>query len=141
MAVVRSVRRGLRSVPGNGLGYGALHHLGEPGSPGAALADRRAPQVLFNYHSQVDDIVQTEGRSLYQAFHDPIGQEQDGGEQVVQLLEVVGAARDGVLAFDWYYSTNRHDEATVRAVAEDFRTALRSIARHCDPTLGEGMDG
>ncbi|TMR18529.1 non-ribosomal peptide synthetase, partial [Nonomuraea zeae] len=129
-AVVRSVRRSLRAVPGNGLGYGALRHLGD-----TELAGRRSPEVLFNYHSQIDEITRTDGRSLYHAFHDTVGQEQDPGERVLHLLEVVGAAEGGALAFDWHYSEALHDRGTVERVAGDFLAALRSIARSCDPTI------
>ncbi|MEU7861010.1 amino acid adenylation domain-containing protein [Nonomuraea sp. NPDC049141] len=131
-AVVRSVRRCLRSVPGNGLGYGALRHLGPADS---ALAGRGSPQALFNYHSQIDEITRTDGRSLYHAFHDTIGQEQHPDEQVVHPLEIVGAAEEGRLMFNWHYSTGLHDRATVERVAEDFRTALRSLARFSDPGI------
>ncbi|WP_052422677.1 non-ribosomal peptide synthetase [Nonomuraea candida] len=129
-AVVRSVRRALRALPGNGLGYGALRHLGD-----TELTGRRSPEVLFNYHSQIDEITRTSGRSLYHAFHDTIGQEQDPGERVLHPLEVVGAAQGGVLAFDWHYSVALHDRETVERVAGDFLAALRSIARSCDPTI------
>jgi amino acid adenylation domain-containing protein/non-ribosomal peptide synthase protein (TIGR01720 family) len=128
-AVVKAIRRSLRAVPGNGLSYGALRHLGE------ALPDRTPPQVLFNYHSQIDEITRTDGRSLYHAFHESVGQEQNPDEQVVQLLEVVGVAQDGRLSFDFYYSTNVHDQATIERVAGEFRTALGALARLSDPTV------
>ncbi|OPG13064.1 non-ribosomal peptide synthetase [Microbispora sp. GKU 823] len=128
--VVRSVRRSLRALPGNGLGYGALRHLGR-----FPLTGRGTPQVLFNYHSQIDEITRTDGRSLYHAFHDTIGQEQHPDERVIHPLEVVGAAQGGRLSFDWHYSEGLHDRATVERVAGDFLGALRSLARSCDPAI------
>lgn len=83
---------------------------------------------MFNYHSQIDEITRTDGRSLYHAFHDSIGQEQNPDEQVVQALEIVGAARDGRLAFEWYYSVNLHEPATVERLAQDLAAALTEIA-------------
>ncbi|WP_284740330.1 non-ribosomal peptide synthetase [Amycolatopsis sp. RTGN1] len=139
-AVVKAVRRSLRAVPANGLSHGALRYLSRPGAPAAALAERAAPPVLFNYHSRIDEITRTDGRSLYHAFHEGIGQEQDSGERVVQQLEVVGAAQDGRLGFDWHYSVNVHDRATVERVAAEFRQALGALARHSDPDLGEVVD-
>ena len=139
-AVIRSVRRSMRAVPGNGLAHGALRHLSPPGSPAAALADRTPPPVMFNYHSQIDDITRTDGRSLYHAFHDSVGQEQNPGEQVVQALEIVGAAQDGKLGFDWYYSVNMHDPATIERLAQEFRAALVALARHSDPGLRPAED-
>jgi non-ribosomal peptide synthase protein (TIGR01720 family) len=139
-AVVKAVRRSLRAVPVNGLSHGALRYLSPPGSPAAALAGRAAPPVLFNYHSRIDEITRTDGRSLYNAFHEGIGREQDPGEQVVQQLEVVGAAQDGRLGFDWHYSVNVHHRATVERVAGEFRRALGALARHSDPGLDEEAD-
>jgi amino acid adenylation domain-containing protein/non-ribosomal peptide synthase protein (TIGR01720 family) len=128
-AVVRSVRRQLRAVPGKGLGHGLLRHL-SPSAP--ELARRPRPQVVFNYHSQVDEVMRTEGRSLYRAFHDTIGQEQDPAEHVTHLVEVVGAVQGGRLSFTWHYSGNVHHEATIAGVATAFQDALVALARHCE---------
>ncbi|MFD1542539.1 non-ribosomal peptide synthetase [Nonomuraea guangzhouensis] len=130
--IVRTVREQLRAIPGNGLGYGVLRHLSPPGSPGAALSSRPAPQVAFNYHGQADAAGDSGGGFL-RAFHDPIGCEQSPLEHADHLLEVVGAIRDGRLSFDWYYSENLHDRATVDRLAETLLTALRSLARHAGP--------
>ncbi|MFJ8755093.1 amino acid adenylation domain-containing protein [Streptomyces sp. NPDC102441] len=133
-AVVRSVRRCLRAVPGNGLGYGALRHLA--GSTGTPAVEHAPPAVLFNYHSQTEEITRTAGRSLFHAFHDPIGQEQDDRERVVQALEVVGAVEGGRLGFDLYYSVDLHEPATIARAGSELAAALRSIARLCEPALG-----
>ncbi|WP_282692101.1 non-ribosomal peptide synthetase [Streptomyces sp. CC208A] len=132
-AVVRSVRRCLRAVPGNGLGHGALRHLAGTGTP---PAEHTPPAVLFNYHSQTQEITQTADRSLFHAFHEPIGREQDDRERVVQALEVVGAVEDGRLGFDLYYSVDLHEPDTIERVGSELVAALRSIARLCDPALG-----
>ncbi|WP_441249545.1 amino acid adenylation domain-containing protein [Kitasatospora sp. McL0602] len=132
-AVVRSVRRSLRAVPGNGLGYGALRHLAGAGTP---LAEHAPPAVMFNYHSQTEEITQIADRSLFHAFHDPIGEEQDDRERVVQALEVVGAVEGGRLGFDLYYSVDLHEPGTIERVGAELVAALRSIARLCDPALG-----
>ncbi|MFD4315427.1 amino acid adenylation domain-containing protein [Streptomyces sp. NPDC058548] len=134
-SVVRSVRGCLRAVPGNGLGYGALRHLAGSGTPSA---EHTPPAVLFNYHSQTEEITRTVDRSLFHAFHDPIGQEQDDRERVVQALEVVGAVEGGRLGFDLYYSVHLHEPETIARVGSELVGALRSIARFCEPTLGAG---
>ncbi|MFD9741433.1 amino acid adenylation domain-containing protein [Umezawaea sp. NPDC059074] len=125
-AAVKAVRRTLRAVPGKGLGHGLLRRLrGTPGLPGKS-------EVLFNYHGQVDGSASADPGALVHAFRDPIGSEQDAAGPRTHLLEVVGAAKDGVLAFEWYFSGHVHDPATVRRVAEDFRAALRSVAAHLE---------
>jgi amino acid adenylation domain-containing protein/non-ribosomal peptide synthase protein (TIGR01720 family) len=138
--IIKSVRGQLRATPGDGLGYGLLRYLSGPDSPGAALAARREPQVAFNYHGQADANGGPDG-DLYHAFHDPIGREQSPLEHADHLLEIVGAIREGRLTFDWYYSENVHDRATVERLAEDFAAALRSVARQAEPRGGTSRPG
>ncbi|HEU5161118.1 MAG TPA: condensation domain-containing protein, partial [Streptosporangiaceae bacterium] len=128
--LVRAVRRQLRAVPGNGLGFGALRHLGAPevrerlNGPG--------PQVVFNYLGQWDARSAAEpGEGLYQGAHSSLGQEHDPAEHTVPALEVIGAAQEGRLEFAWYYRPDLYDRSTVAAIANDFGEALRSIAREC----------
>ncbi|WP_260636943.1 non-ribosomal peptide synthase/polyketide synthase [Streptomyces angustmyceticus] len=129
-ALVKSVRRQLRAVPGNGLGFGALRTHG-PAEVRERLDRTGRGQVVFNYLGQWDArpgggadgaLVRTEHGSFGQD-HDP----RDGGSH---LLEAVGAVQDGRLAFTWHYRPDIHEEATVRAVADDFAEALRRIAQH-----------
>jgi amino acid adenylation domain-containing protein/non-ribosomal peptide synthase protein (TIGR01720 family) len=129
-ALLKSVRRQLRAVPGNGLGYSALRYLSAPGALGAVLAGRARPQVLFAYHGRADSASAGADSVLYHAFHPPIGQEQNPAERLSHLIEVVGAVQDRKLSFTWYYSRNAHHRATMERVAEDFRDTLRFIARY-----------
>jgi amino acid adenylation domain-containing protein/non-ribosomal peptide synthase protein (TIGR01720 family) len=140
-AMVRSVRDQLRAVPGNGLSYGALRYLRSPGSLGTVPVSVVRPQVVFNYHSEVSTVTRTESSSLYRSFHEPIGREQDPGEQVTHPLGVVGAVRDGRMEFDWYYSAGSYRRDTVESVAGAFQDALRALARHCDPALATAAVG
>ncbi|MEU5837256.1 amino acid adenylation domain-containing protein [Streptomyces diacarni] len=129
-ALIRAVRRQLRSVPGNGFGYGALRRLSPAGTPGATLAARSPAQVVFNYHGQADDAQREEESELYHSFRDPIGHEQRPDELTGHPLEVVGAVRASRLRFTWYFSCNVYHKATLTKVAEDFADALRVIARY-----------
>ena len=122
--LVRSIRGQLRAVPGTGLGYGALRYLSAPGTPGAALADRPRPRVLFNYLGRLDDVGDAEGSALFRAFDDTTAPEDPGG----YALSVTGAVRGGRLRFDWDYSPARHRQDTVERVAVDFRAALTAVA-------------
>jgi non-ribosomal peptide synthase protein (TIGR01720 family) len=126
--LVRSVRRQLRSVPGNGFGFGALRYLGSPAAR-AALSGP-GPQIGFNYLGQWDARPGSgEGTGLYRAVRPSIGHEHDPAERGEHLLEVVGEVSDGVLGFSWNYHPDVHDESTVSSVAQDFADALRRIAR------------
>ena len=128
--LARSVRRQLAAIPGNGLGYGALRHLSPAGTPGAALAGQPMPDIVFNYHGQVDQAMNVTDSVLYQRFHDPIGRSQAPGERSSHLLSVVGGVRAGRLELDCNYSADVHDRATITRLAEDFLAGLRAITRH-----------
>jgi non-ribosomal peptide synthase protein (TIGR01720 family) len=129
--LIKSVRRQLRAVPGNGFGYGALRYLGSPAAAQRLPADRPGPQVVFNYLGQWDARSQEAEGGLVRAEHGSFGQDQDPAEVGQHLVEVVGAAQGGRLGFTWYYRPDRHDRSTVEAVAADFATALRRIADDC----------
>ncbi|WP_199443117.1 non-ribosomal peptide synthase/polyketide synthase [Umezawaea beigongshangensis] len=124
--LVKSVRRQLRAVPGNGLGYGALRYSRDAGARGAA------PEIAFNYLGQGDDT--SAGDGLYHASLPPVGREQDPANGAAHLLEVVGGVHEGRLEFSWYYQPDRHDRSTVERVAAAFGDALRGIARDCRGT-------
>ncbi|WP_447009850.1 non-ribosomal peptide synthase/polyketide synthase [Saccharothrix hoggarensis] len=127
--LVKAVRRQLRTVPGNGFGFGALRYLGSPEA--RERLSGSGPQIVFNYLGQSDSVTDQAGDSLYRAVHDPIGQDSDPTDRGPHLLEVVGGVAEGQLRFTWYHQPDRHDEATVRRVAEDFLDALRGIAADC----------
>ncbi|MFX5918551.1 condensation domain-containing protein, partial [Acinetobacter baumannii] len=52
-AAIRAVKEQLRAVPGNGLGYGVLRHLGD-GEAQATLRALPEARVTFNYLGQFD---------------------------------------------------------------------------------------
>ncbi|WP_410640979.1 non-ribosomal peptide synthase/polyketide synthase [Amycolatopsis sp. lyj-346] len=127
--LVKSVRKQLRAVPGNGFGYGALRHLA-----GAGVRERLAgprPQISFNYLGQWDGSG-TAGtpasESLYAAVRGSLGRDHDPAEHHPHLLDLVGAVQDGELVFSLIYQPGRHDRRTVEGVAGDFAAALRRIA-------------
>jgi non-ribosomal peptide synthase protein (TIGR01720 family) len=139
--LIRSVRRQLRAVPGNGLGFGALRYLGSPQARQRLAAAGPGPQISFNYlgqwaassqdHASQGPGARTPGRGLYRAVHGSIGQAHDPAAPGAHLLEVVGAVQNGQLGFTWLYQPDQHHETSVQAVADDFAEALRGIARDC----------
>ncbi|MEW1896263.1 non-ribosomal peptide synthase/polyketide synthase [Streptomyces albidoflavus] len=128
-----AVKERLRSVPGQGVGYGALRYLraAEPGPAGdraRALAASPAPELAFNYlghFGTADD--SGWARSL---VLNP-GGEHDPDERRGHVLEVVGAVQDGRLTFTWAYSGTLHERATVAALAERYAAELRGLLAHC----------
>jgi non-ribosomal peptide synthase protein (TIGR01720 family) len=139
--LVKSVRRQLRAIPGNGFGFGALRYLGSPAARERLSVSGPSPQIAFNYLGQWDARSQDEDRSLYWAAHSSIGQENDPSDQGEHLLEVVGAVNGGQLGFSWYYRPDLHDRSTIEAVSRDFADALQRIAEDCrGDNVIEGAD-
>jgi non-ribosomal peptide synthase protein (TIGR01720 family) len=128
--LIKSARKQLRAIPGNGFGFGALRYLGSPATRKRLSAHGSGPQIVFNYLGQWDARSQDADRSLYWAVHSSIGQQRDLADRYEHLLEVLGQVADGQLVFSWYYHPDLQ-WSTVQAVADDFVDALRCIARDC----------
>ncbi|MEV5427837.1 non-ribosomal peptide synthase/polyketide synthase [Streptomyces sp. NPDC052701] len=132
-SLVKSVRRQLRAVPGNGLGFGALRTFGPP-EVRERLGAAAHGQVVFNYLGQWDARAASAPSgpqgALVRAEHGSFGQDHDPRDGGSHPLEVVGAVQDGRLAFTWHHRPAVHDTAGVRRAAADFAEALRHIARH-----------
>ncbi|MEU4626609.1 non-ribosomal peptide synthase/polyketide synthase [Actinoplanes sp. NPDC023801] len=135
-ALVKSVRRQLRAIPGNGFGYGALRHLGGQEVRDRLAAADREPVTVFNYLGQWDARAQEAGATLYHDSHPAPGQDHDPRNRRSHGLEVVGAVYGGELGFTWYYPAQAYDTEAVTAVAEAFAGALRGIADDCRRGLG-----
>ncbi|MGW0537435.1 amino acid adenylation domain-containing protein, partial [Streptomyces sp. NPDC003032] len=128
-SLVKSVRRQLRAVPGNGIGYGALRTFGPP-EVRERLGTQAHSQVVFNYLGQWDARPETADGGLVRAEHGSFGQDHDPRDPGSHPVEVVGAVQHGRLAFTWHHRPGLHDTASVRRAAEDFAEALRHLARH-----------
>ncbi|MBV2155356.1 non-ribosomal peptide synthase/polyketide synthase [Kitasatospora sp. SUK 42] len=128
-ALVKSIRRQLRAVPGNGLGFGALRTFGPP-EIRERLAAGAHGQLVFNYLGQWDARPEAAEDGLVRAELGSFGQDHDPRDGGSHPVEVVGAAQQGRLAFTWHHRPALHDTATVRRVAEEFAEALRHLARH-----------
>ncbi|HEX3591071.1 MAG TPA: condensation domain-containing protein, partial [Pseudonocardiaceae bacterium] len=120
--VIRSIRKQLRAVPGNGFGYGALRHLG------ALEPMKTPPRLSFNYLGQFDARAEDEDNSLFGAGLPAIGADHDPADHGEHLVDVVGEVADGRLSFAWYHRPDQLSRVTVEAVAADFAEALRAIA-------------
>ncbi|MFC5687627.1 non-ribosomal peptide synthase/polyketide synthase [Amycolatopsis mediterranei] len=131
--LVKSVRKQLRAMPGNGFGYGALRHLGDPDVRKQLAETGPQPEISFNYLGQWDGSggAGTTSESLYAAVRGSLGRDHDPAEHHPHLLDLVGAVQDGELVFSLIYQPGRHDRRTVEAVAGDFAGALRRIAADC----------
>jgi non-ribosomal peptide synthase protein (TIGR01720 family) len=132
--LIKSVRRQLRTIPRNGIGFGALRYLGSPAARDRLSGNSAGPQVAFNYLGQWDARPSDTRGGLYKAAHGSLGQDHDPADRGPHLLEAVGAVQNGQLEFSWYYQPEVHELSTVQAIAGDFINALRRIAHDCRET-------
>ncbi|AOS64065.1 non-ribosomal peptide synthase/amino acid adenylation enzyme [Actinoalloteichus hymeniacidonis] len=142
---VRATRRSIREIPGKGLGYGALRFLGGPDTPGAALADRPNPEVLFNYLGRVAEPLPTDrpmsgsasntedtAGGLVHSLEESAALNESPDATSDHALSITGGIRGGRIVFDWAYSPRTQRATTIERVAGDFLGALRQIARELD---------
>lgn len=108
-------------VPGDGLGYGLLRHLGPDAAVRERLARAPRPQIAFNHLGHY----RSESGSApgWRWLTDTPGLTA-ADEERAHLLELVSAVVDGELRLNWTYSANRHRESTVRRIA---RAHLRHL--------------
>ncbi|NJC72070.1 non-ribosomal peptide synthetase, partial [Planosporangium thailandense] len=130
-ALVKSVRRQLRAIPGNGFGFSALRYLGPPSVCDRLSAGAGGPQIVFNYLGQWDARSQEDADGLYRAVHGSLGQDHDPADVGSHLLDIAGEVQSGRLEFSWSYRPDVLTRSTVADVAADFAEALRRIADDC----------
>ncbi|MFZ1756567.1 MAG: MupA/Atu3671 family FMN-dependent luciferase-like monooxygenase [Caldilineaceae bacterium] len=121
LATILNIAQQIRKVPRNGISYGLLRYLTEGGSYSQKLSASPSPQILFNFHGQLDyDLLQTLGAvsSVTRNF----GQGRTGFRD--HILEIEAYIKDGVLNTYWVFSQNLHDKSTVVALAEEFNNLL-----------------
>ncbi|MFD4395262.1 amino acid adenylation domain-containing protein [Kitasatospora sp. NPDC058478] len=138
--LIRDTKELLRAVPGRGAGYGPLRYLRGDQPQAAALAAAPQPQVSFNYLGQWSDAAA--GSELFRAVEPDYGLDHHPDEERPHLLDIVGEVRHGVLTFDFHYAPQRHDQATVQRLADDFAAALTELVEHClTPGAGGATPG
>ncbi|GAB2610875.1 hypothetical protein GCM10027168_49720 [Streptomyces capparidis] len=133
---VARVRRQLRRVPGDGLGFGLLRRLDPQAGP--ALAALPAPQAAFNYLGRLPA---PDGEAPWTPVADALDPAAgaDPGMPLAHLLEVNAVTHDGPggprLTAHWTWAPSLLDEAAVRELAEDWFAALRAVTA-CADRLG-----
>ncbi|MFD3917313.1 amino acid adenylation domain-containing protein, partial [Streptomyces sp. NPDC058603] len=128
--LVKSAKERLRSVPGRGLGYGALRHL------------RRSvpaihPQVSFNYLGQFDTV--TSGAkgsgSAPQGPLREVGFIQDDAGLLAgrdHALDVTSRVADGRLLVDFVWSAGVFSDEVMEGLASAFVGELEGFLAHCE---------
>jgi non-ribosomal peptide synthase protein (TIGR01720 family) len=119
--LLKSVKEQLRSIPGNGIGYGLLRYLRQD----PALKDIPGAPILFNYMGQVDEPSKSSGRLTAVARN--VGPARAGSGRRIYLIEINGRIEHGHLALDWTASDRVHRRETIDELAQLYLASLRRI--------------
>ena len=119
--LLKSVKEQLRSIPGNGIGYGLLRYLRQD----PALRNIPGAPILFNYMGQVDEPSKSSGRLTAVARN--VGPARAGSGRRIYLIEINGRIEHGRLALDWTASDRVHRRETIDELAQLYLASLRRI--------------
>ncbi|HKA80102.1 MAG TPA: condensation domain-containing protein, partial [Xanthobacteraceae bacterium] len=122
---LKAIKEQLRTLPGNGLGYGLLRHLNRETAP--QLAGLAAPQLGFNYLGRFATAADWGAA--------PEAVEFGGGDlPLAHALEVNAFALDDAegikLTARWTWAPALVSEDAVRDLAERWFRALEALVRH-----------
>lgn len=117
-AGVRAIKEQLRAVPGHGLGYGVLRHLGDPESR-RRLDEAPRASLLFRYTGHHRD-----GDTRWFRTLDTAAQAMTPQHAIAVIARVV----DRRVQVSWLASGAAYDRATVERLAARFAAALGNLA-------------
>ncbi|NKZ06031.1 non-ribosomal peptide synthetase [Actinomadura latina] len=126
-AALKTVKEQLRAIPDGGIGYGLLRYGG--GEAAEELAGVPPAQIAFNYLGRVASGDEG-GDWTLSAEELPAG--EDPAMPMAHVLEINAVTRDlpggPVLSATWTWPGGLLEPADVRALAEGWFTALRTLA-------------
>ncbi|MCD9120743.1 non-ribosomal peptide synthetase [Cupriavidus sp. UGS-1] len=133
---IKQVKETLRAIPGNGIGYGLLRHLG-PAEVRSELARRAEPRITFNYLGQFD---QAAGEGADFALADePSGASRDAHAPLGNALTINGQVFGAELVLKLGYSCKQFDPATIELLGDALRRELEAVIEHCLCLDNHGM--
>jgi non-ribosomal peptide synthase protein (TIGR01720 family) len=125
---VQSIKRQLRALPQEGIGYGLLRY-GERPELAARLAGLPRAEASFLYLGGLGERAAAAGG--FAAAPEPTGPAVAPDNPRSHLLEIQAALRGERLTVAFTYGRHRHRQETVERRAADFLAALRALIRGC----------
>jgi non-ribosomal peptide synthase protein (TIGR01720 family) len=123
--VVKQVKEQVRSIPGQGLGYGVLRYLGEESESKRRLRELPQAEVSFNYLGQIDRVLNEE--TLFGAASESAGSYRSETGSRRYLVEINSMIVGGRLQVSWSYSAEVHQRATIAELASEYLRNLKAI--------------
>ncbi|MFO2464012.1 non-ribosomal peptide synthetase [Pseudomonas sp. 15FMM2] len=133
---IKAIKEQLRGVPHKGLGYGVLRYLADDLCK-QTMAALPGAGITFNYLGQFDQSFGTD--ALFHPLDEPAGQAHDPDAPMPNALSVDSQVYGGELELRWTFSRERHDESTIRALAENYLAELQSLIAHCLKDTSGGL--
>jgi amino acid adenylation domain-containing protein/non-ribosomal peptide synthase protein (TIGR01720 family) len=124
-----TIKEQLRQVPNRGMGYGVLQYLSQDKVVRSQLQSLPTSDVIFNYLGQLDATLPE--TALFQLAAESHGASRDPQTTRRYLLELNSMVINGQLRVDWTYSPQIHQPSTIKTLADQFLTNLRSLITHC----------
>jgi amino acid adenylation domain-containing protein/non-ribosomal peptide synthase protein (TIGR01720 family) len=122
---LQPVKQQLRQVPNRGIGYGLLRYLALEPNISEQLRTLPEAEIAFNYIGQTNQ--HFSDTSLFQLAPESTGSNFDPQGIRKHLLAVVAKIGSGKLQFEWIYSENFYQRATIENLSEKFVDTLRSL--------------
>jgi len=127
-ATITAVKGILRSVPDNGIGFGALRYLGTDAQR-AAAEQIPNPPISFNYLGQSDQVLPDD--SPIRLADGPTGDSTGKQNPRPHLIEINALVRHGRLCFEWVWDDRHIHKETIQQWASSYLDVLREFLDHC----------
>ncbi|WP_193102747.1 amino acid adenylation domain-containing protein [Burkholderia sp. Z1] len=135
---LRAARQQLRTIPAEGFSYSLLRYLSPDDAVRDSLAALPNADILFNYHGQLDTLLQqSEG---WRPAAEDLGSLRAERSQRTHAFEIVAAVVDGRLQVDWRYGERLHRRQTVENLAAHFKDRLLDFAASVQNTAWDDIE-
>ena len=125
---IKAIKEQLRGVPHKGLGYGVLRYLADDLIK-QTMAALPSAEITFNYLGQFDQSFGSD--ALFHPLDESAGIAHDPDAPLPNTLSVDSQVYGGELVLRWTFSRERHDQHTIRELAEAYVAELQSLVAHC----------
>ncbi|MBK3510144.1 non-ribosomal peptide synthetase [Pseudomonas sp. MF6747] len=135
-ASIKAIKEQLRGVPHKGLGYGVLRYLADDLCK-QTMAALPSADITFNYLGQFDQSFGAD--ALFHPLDEPAGLAHDSEAPLPNELSVDSQVYGGELVLRWTFSRERHDQQTIRELAQAYLEELQSLIAHCLSDAAGGL--
>ena len=134
---LKAIKEQLRAIPERGLGYGLLRYLCAQPDVHDALKEMPRAQVSFNYHGNLDQVIEDSG--LFGTAEEHVGDVASRSGLRSHSLDVLSRISGGRLHVGWHFSTNEYERSTVERLASSYIEHLEQLIEHCQSAEAGGF--